>query len=149
MIYNNLGLNAGFLPHRRPIHTGIAPGPWPTAIQIGGINQGPGNDVFVGGNVTTSPLYIPVTEVTETPFTPTVSDYFLCVDIDGPSSIVLPANPVTGRVYVVKDCDGDASTNPITITATGSTIDGSANATINTDYGSLNFVFNGTEWSIY
>lgn len=148
MIYNNLGIVTGLLPIRRTLFPFGSSIRQPVAsIQVSSIG-GPGNDVFYS-NTTTSNLYIPVTDVTETPFTPSVSDYFLCVDINGPSSIILPANPVTGRVYVVKDCDGDASTNPITITATGSTIDGSASATINTDYGSLNLVFNGTEWSIY
>lgn len=149
MIHNNLGFTTGlsFLQRPRFPRGPNLNRPIPFAIQIGGVNGGPGNDVFYNNIGSSSNLYVPVTDVTTTPFTPSVSDYFLCVDIDGPASIVLPETTV-GRVYVVKDCDGDASTNPITITATGSTIDGSAAATINVNYGSLTFVFNGTEWSI-
>jgi hypothetical protein len=52
-------------------------------------------------------------------------------------------------VYVVKDCGGDASVNAITIQGTGGElIDGAATAVVNTNFGSLTFVFNGTEWNI-
>jgi len=50
---------------------------------------------------------------------------------------------------MVKDCFGAAATNPITIQGTGGQlVDGAATATINTNYGSLQFVFNGAGWSI-
>jgi len=95
-----------------------------------------------------TPGLVPTTIVTTTPFTPTLTDYFLGVDVATASSIVLPVSP-TGTVFIVKDIDGDALTNPITITATGGTlIDGAASATINSPYGALQFVFNGTEWNI-
>lgn len=93
-----------------------------------------------------TPGLVPVTIVTTTPFNATTSDYFLGVDVATPASIVLPVSPL-GTVFIVKDIDGDALTNPITVTAS-TTIDGSASATINSPYGSLQFVFNGTEWNI-
>jgi hypothetical protein len=71
----------------------------------------------------------------------------LAVDVGAPATIVLPIAPV-GTVFIVKDIDGDADTNPITVAGLGSTIDGSPTATINSPYGSLQFIFNGTEWSI-
>jgi hypothetical protein len=61
--------------------------------------------------------------------------------------VVLPAS-VTGKVFIVKDAAGVAAINPITVTATGANIDGAASAIINTNYGSLTFIFNGTEWNI-
>jgi hypothetical protein len=61
--------------------------------------------------------------------------------------VVLPVSP-TGTVFIVKDAAGVASINPITVTATASTIDGAASAIINTNYGSLTFIFNGIEWNI-
>lgn len=88
-----------------------------------------------------------VTDVTTTPFTAAVADQFLCVDVVTPVTIILPVS-VVGKTYTVKDCDGDALTNPITITATGALIDGAASASINTNYGSLVFVRNNTGWSI-
>ena len=69
------------------------------------------------------------------------------VDVEGPATIVLPIAPV-GTVFIVKDIDGDAAVNPITIAGLGSTIDGSPTATIDTNYGSITLIFNGTEWSI-
>jgi hypothetical protein len=61
---------------------------------------------------------------------------------------VLPASP-TGTVFIVKDISGAAFTNNITVTATGGAlIDGAASALINTNYGSITLVFNGTQWNI-
>lgn len=100
------------------------------------------NVVSHGGN----PSPVTVTQVTTPEYTATAKDYFLCVDVDEPVTITLPTG-ILGTVYIVKDCDGDASTNPITIQGTSQDIDGST-ATIDTDYGSLAFIFNGTEWNI-
>lgn len=93
-----------------------------------------------------TPGLVPVTIVTTTPFNATTSQYFLGVNVAAPASVVLPVSP-TGTVFIIKDIDGDALTNPITVTAS-TTIDGSASATINSPYGSLQLVFNGTEWNI-
>ena len=90
---------------------------------------------------------VPVTLVTTSPFTPTLSDYLLDVNFDGAGSIVLPVSP-TGTVFIVKDISGTAGATPITITPTVGTIDGAATATINSPYGSLTFVYNGTQWLI-
>lgn len=89
---------------------------------------------------------VPVTIVTTTPYNVPLTDYAVEVNVAGPSSIVLPAAPV-GTVFIIKDISGAASTNPITVTAT-TTIDGSASAIINADYGSITVIFNGTEWNI-
>lgn len=92
------------------------------------------------------PGLVPTTIVTITPFTATLADYYLAVDVAAPASVILPASPL-GTVFVIKDIDGDAATNPITITAS-TTIDGTASATINSPYGSITLIFNGTEWNI-
>lgn len=92
------------------------------------------------------PGLVPVTEVTTTPFAADLTDYYLAVDVATPASVVLPVSP-TGTVFVIKDIDGDAVANPITITAS-TTIDGSASAIINSPYGSITLIFNGTEWNI-
>lgn len=92
------------------------------------------------------PGLVPVTLVTTTPYLADLTDYYLVVGVAAPVSIVLPVAPA-GTVFVVKDTDGDASTNPITITAT-TNIDGAPSAIINTDYGSLTLIFNGVEWNI-
>ena len=95
-----------------------------------------------------TPGLVPVTVVTETPYNATLEDYFIGVDVAAAASVVLPVSP-TGTVFIVKDIDGDATTNPITITAAGGVlIDGAASAIINAPYGGLQFVLNGTEWNI-
>jgi hypothetical protein len=94
-----------------------------------------------------TPGLVPVTDVIVTPYNVLLTDYYLAVDVAGPASVVLPVAP-TGTVFIVKDIDGDADTNPITVSAIASTIDSAANATINSPYGSLTFIFNGVEWNI-
>jgi hypothetical protein len=104
--------------------------------------QGPTGNTGPSGNVN----FVNVTLVTNTPYTASNTDYFLSVNVAGPSLIELPTSP-TGRVYVVKDDSGQAIINPITITDIA-LIDGSANGIINSDYGSLTFIFNGTQWNV-
>ena len=95
-----------------------------------------------------TPGLVPTTIVTTTPFTATVDDYFLAVNVAAPASIVLPISPA-GTVFIIKDIDGDADSNPITITdIAGALIDGFATALINVPYGALQLVFNGTQWNI-
>jgi hypothetical protein len=93
-----------------------------------------------------TPGLVPTTIVTTTPFPAALTDYYLAVAVPIPTSIVLPVSP-TGTVFIVKDVEGDAAINPITITAS-TTIDGAASALINTPFGALTFIFNGTEWNI-
>jgi hypothetical protein len=168
MIFNNLGFGAGILiPVSRTINRGIARAPvlLPPAIHspiasnsIGGA----GNDVIIIGaegppgppgppgpqGEPGSPSPVPVTIVEETPYLALSTDYALDVNVDAPATIVLPVSPV-GTVFIVKDIDGDADINTITILSAGaSLIDGAASATIDAPYGSLTFIFNGTDWNI-
>lgn len=103
-------------------------------------------------NVTnnTFPGSLPVIIVTTSPFLASSSDVFVGVNNinAAPFSVVLPANPVTGKFYIIKDISGTAATFPITVTAVGHTIDGAASATIDTNFGSITLVFNGVNWSI-
>jgi hypothetical protein len=89
---------------------------------------------------------VPVTIINTPTYTPDFNEYFLGVSYAGAVTITLPAGTI-GKVYVVKDINGDAITNPITINAS-TTIDGTASATINSPYGSITLIFNGTEWNI-
>jgi hypothetical protein len=77
-------------------------------------------------------------------------DYFVGVENNTGNTFVvnLPTTPDTGEVYIVKDILGNAGTDLISISGGAILIDGAATAVINTDYGSLTFVFNGTEWNI-
>lgn len=106
------------------------------------INIGSGS--IGGGN----PSPVSVTNITTPTYTALATDYFLCVDTaTAPVTITLPTG-ILGAVYIIKDCSGDAATNPITIQGTGGElVDGSV-GTINTPYGSVSLIFNGTDWSI-
>jgi hypothetical protein len=91
---------------------------------------------------------VPVTNIATATYTALSTDYFLCVLTNGLVTITLPAG-ILGTVYIIKDCFGNAATNPITIQGTGGQlVDGSATATINTDFGSITVIFDGTDWSI-
>ena len=95
-----------------------------------------------------TPGLVPVTVVNITPYGATTDEYFLAVAVGADASIILPTSPI-GTVFIVKDIDGDATTNPITITATGGIlIDSAVSATINAPFGAIQLVFNGIEWNI-
>jgi hypothetical protein len=57
------------------------------------------------------------------------------------------ADNIDGRIIIIKDESGGASTNHITIVTEGSeTIDGAVSITITVDYGVLRVYSNGTNW---
>ena len=83
-----------------------------------------------------------------TPVAVLSADAAISVQVPGPVAIQvnLPAG-VTGQTFIIKDGLGLASVaTPITITPTAGTIDGAANATINTPYGSLTLIYDGVQW---
>lgn len=92
-----------------------------------------------------NPGLIPVSFVTDSPYTPGTDEYFLATD-EG-VEIVLPITPDTGRTYIVKDFSGNAEINNITVSSAPDTIDGETSKVINVNFGSLTFVFNSIEWS--
>ena len=58
------------------------------------------------------------------------------------------ASPSLGQSLTVKDGRGDAGTNNITVTPFASNIDGASTFVINVNYGSIDIVWNGTNWSL-
>jgi hypothetical protein len=97
---------------------------------------------FYGGEVHA------VTSVTAATYTTLTTDFVLACNRAGTIAITLISSPVTGRTYRIKDISGAANTNNITITPASGTIDGAANYVINTNYGSIDMVYNGSEWSV-
>lgn len=150
-MFNNLGLYASrqsVRATRRPPRRAT----FPVIQQIGGAGQ----DFFINGG--TGPpgppgppgsiSLVPVAIVTTTPFTPTLANYLLDVNVSGTASVVLPASP-TGTVFIIKDISGLAAVNPITVTAlAGALIDDTASALINSNYGSITLIFNSIQWNI-
>ena len=67
----------------------------------------------------------------------------------GPVTVNLPANPLTGTSITVKDGNGNAAVNNITIVPNGAnTIEGNPSYTVNSNYGHVNLVWDGTKWLI-
>jgi len=83
------------------------------------------------------------------PYTTLTTDYIILVDSSVLRSIVPLASPTTGTAYVIKDSVGTSGTNPITVTPSGKNIDGAASYVLSSNYGSINIVYNGTEWNIF
>jgi hypothetical protein len=63
------------------------------------------------------------------------------------NQIYLYPTPVTGQRISVVDICGNALGDPITINGYGKNINNGTCSTINTDYGSVTFVYNGIFWS--
>lgn len=76
------------------------------------------------------------------------TDYFIGIDGANVPIVNLIANPTTGQTYRIKDIAGTAAANNITITPIAKNIDGLASYVINNNYGSIDVVYNSTEWSI-
>jgi hypothetical protein len=64
------------------------------------------------------------------------------------TTVNLFAAPETGADVIVKDGKGDAATNNITIVPAIGNIDGSLNYIINTNFGSVRLIYNGTIWNV-
>ena len=109
-----------------------------------------------GGSVVTSPGTFTAFETQNVSsnliINPSDTFVYLIVDTTSSRNITLPlANAVSsGRVYILKDKDGQSNTNNITVTASGAdTVDGNATATIDSNYSTTMLVTNGVdEWYI-
>lgn len=119
-----------------------------------------GSVVFATGanslDLTVSPAntLLPVTALddTDSDYTVLSTDVYLSCDVSGGIlTIDFPNAPSTGRVYYVKDSGGDAATNNITLTTAGGVveIDGATTFVMNTDYESVNLLFNGTSYELF
>lgn len=80
-----------------------------------------------------------------------LTDYFICVNktVGAATTVNLPATPVTGQTYVVKDCKGDSQTNNITLTPAAGNIDGASTLVLNQGYGSVSLIYTGSAWSAF
>ena len=65
-----------------------------------------------------------------------------------PVTVTLPASPATGREFTIKDINGTAGTNAITVSAGSSNIEGSSTFLVNSAYGYVNVLYSGSRWNI-
>ena len=90
---------------------------------------------------------LPVTLIDTNTYNATAEEYFLGVIADGGSVVTLPSGTL-GKVFIIKDSLGTASTNSIVVQATGSTIDGQGVYILNSDWASIGLIYNGIEWNV-
>lgn len=68
--------------------------------------------------------------------------------IGSSTQVVLPLVPSSGQEVMIKDGKGDANMNNITVTPSGSTIDGNTSVIMRNRYQAMTYLWNGTEWNI-
>lgn len=104
-------------------------------------------DVTINGTITTRTERV----ITASgPVTVASDDYVITIDKTVPTAttVTLPSVPTTSRSLIIKDGQGQAGANNITISGNGNTIDGSATYVINVSWGAAELIYNGTEWNI-
>lgn len=102
-----------------------------------------GKDIYLGGQ------RVKLTNVATSPYAVLATDMNIMVDTTAARTINLPATPVAGDAYRIKDSTGTAATNNITVQGNGNNIEGSASNVINTNFGRIHVVYNGTQWVLF
>lgn len=82
------------------------------------------------------------------PYTVVPQDAFIPVDSSAARTINLPSSPRIGQKHTIKDNAGLAATNNITIVPAAGNIDGATSYIISTNYGSVDLVYNGSQWNV-
>lgn len=72
------------------------------------------------------------------------------VTAGAPTTMTLPASPLDGQEFIIKDRTGAAPLNTITVSGNGNTVDGAGGRVINTSRGSftLRYCVDNTNWEI-
>lgn len=92
------------------------------------------------------------TSTAVTPYVVLSTDDFIAIDASGGAKQVnLPNAPATGRVFIIKDKNGNAAANNITVTTVGGVvlIDAAATYVMNTNYQSIQVLFDGTKYEVF
>lgn len=84
---------------------------------------------------------------TSSPYNIDLEEAVLVQSHSGTFTVNLPVAPIPGTTIHVKDFAGVAAGNPINV-ASGANIDGASPYVINTNFGSIRVLFNGSTWSI-
>lgn len=99
-------------------------------------------------------MYYQLTSVTSSPYTVDLgtapADYFLACNNAGALTVNIRGAAYPGRQLVITDTSGAASTNHITIQATSpsANINGASTYVINTNYGSVVLMSDGSNWFV-
>ena len=77
------------------------------------------------------------------------SDYVVSVGtLSTPITLNLPSAPTNGDTYIIKDANGSAATNNITINGNGHNLDGFATFVLTTNYENITVIYNGSTWMV-
>lgn len=87
------------------------------------------------------------TSPTTSPYNVGAEDVVLVQTHVGTFTVNLPASPAAGTMVFIKDAAGVALTNNISVVS-AALIDGATPYTINTGYGCVKVIFDGTTWSV-
>lgn len=82
------------------------------------LTYNPATKKFTFDEVNTQEVVYNTTIVVTPTYTVQEGDYYVGVDYAGPCTITLPTTSQSGRVIIIKDEDGDAEVNPITVLGT-------------------------------
>jgi hypothetical protein len=99
-----------------------------------------------------STYQVRITQVTaENPYRVQATDDVVQVNLsaDEDPVVLLPSGFLIGKTVSLKDKKGNSSKRQIIVRAEGGTIDGLDKWTIDGDYGSIGFVWDGKQWSAY
>lgn len=149
---SNLGVLSAATNGQLPIgNTGSAP-------TIAALTAGAGITITNGaGSITIAATGLDLLTYTEvtfamSPYTVLSTDEYLGVDcIAGAVTIRLPDTPSTGRVIYIKDKQGQAAVNAITVTTVSGvrTIDSALSQTMNTAFRAIQVIFNGSNYEVF
>lgn len=127
----------------------------PVNLPVGADNTVPVADSTAPDGIAwkTPPRRVP--SLTVAPATPHLllnTEEFIEVDASASAIVInlsLGATYTPGFIFTIKDLNGDAATNNITVNASGGQmIDGATSYIINTNYGLVSFFWNGISWVV-
>ncbi len=78
-----------------------------------------------------------------------LSDYYISVIATNNGSIVLPAAPQNGTQLIIKDRNGLASTQNITVNGNGKTIDLAATYLLAGNFDSIQMLYENGNWEVF
>lgn len=144
---NNVAITGGTINNTSIGQTTPSAGSFTTGSFSGTLTA---TNATINGSVTLTGALIEHTNVITAATNPVVvatNDVVIIIRRTTPAitTVTLPASPTTGRYLVIKDGAGNAPSFNITVNGN---IDGGTSSVINTSYGNLAIIFNGSTWSI-
>ena len=90
------------------------------------------------------------TLIAASPYAVLATDHYLSVNTSVSTITVnLPATPGTNRLFIIKDVNGNAAVNNISVVPNSGTIDGLSTYIMNSNYQAIQLLFNGTNYEVY